>query len=153
MSAEMSVCQGEGVDEALQDTQDTQQEVLDAHVLQHRLNSTEVFLTPTSIHRVSEMVGIHQIFQVVLPSPRIPGSWGRSQDSLGQWTLNRDSEHPCQTEAVRASITSSSFSPLPWDLGAHLFQTLWLTHSEVLGSEGNKGIAPSCRAGWVCRLP
>lgn len=75
------------------------------------------------------------------------------QDSLGQWTLSRDSEHPCQTEAVRASITSSSFSPLPWHLGAHLFQRLWLTHSKVLGSEGNKGIAPSCRAGWVCRLP
>ena len=58
-------------------THRTQQEVLDAHVLQHSLNSMEVFLTPISIHRVSEMVGIHQIFQVVLPSPRIPCSWGR----------------------------------------------------------------------------
>ena len=65
-------------------------------------------------------------------------------DSLGQWTLNKDSGHPCQTEAVRASITSSSFSPPPWDLGGHLFQRLLLTHSKVLGSEGDKGIAPSC---------
>lgn len=33
-------------------THRTQQEVLDAHVLQHSLNSTEVFLTPTSIQSV-----------------------------------------------------------------------------------------------------
>lgn len=51
--------------------------VLDAHVLQHRLKSTEVFLTlDITSQRVSETVGIHQIFQVVPPSPRIPYSWG-----------------------------------------------------------------------------
>lgn len=115
--------------------------VLDAHVLQHRLKSTEVFLTPdVTSQRVSETVGTHQIFQMVPPSPRIPYSWG------GPPRLPRpvDSGHPCQTEAVRASITSSSFSPPPWDLGDHLFQRLLLTHGKVLGSEGDKGIAPSC---------
>ena len=134
-------------------THRTQQEVLDAHVLQHSLNSMEVFLTLISIHRVSEMVGIHQYSRWFCHLPESLAAGAGPQDSLGQWTLNRDSAHPCQTEAVRASITSSSFPPLPWDLGAHLFQKLRLTHSEVSGSEGNKGIAPSCRAGWVCRLP
>lgn len=47
--------------------------VLDAHVLQHRLKSTKVFLTPDiTSQRVSEMVGIHQIFQVVLPISQNP---------------------------------------------------------------------------------
>lgn len=118
--------------------------VLDAHVLQHRLKSTEVFSPLMSHHRG----GVRNSGN----PPNIPSGPSISKNhpaGAGPQTPRPvDSGHPCQTGAVRASITSSSFSPPALGPRRPPCSRLLLTHDKVLGSEGDKGYCTKLLS-WV----
>lgn len=57
------------------------------------------------------------------------------EGSFSQWTVNGNFGCSFRTEAVRASVPSSSFSPLPQDLAGHMLQMMQLTHSRLYVSE------------------